>query len=121
MAQDISQIMPKSAIAQFITSLCQSMTKTSLLFRETQGIKGFLVHDAVTIAYRFYPETLQFSRGKVRVETVGKWTKGQTIIDRRHQAKIEANAWVATQVDAVNLLATLVEDLKNLVASYKPQ
>ena len=121
MAQEIAQVMPKSAITQFIVALCQSMTQTSLLFRETQGIKGFLVHDAVTIAYRFYPEMLQFSRGKVRVETTGKWTQGQTLIDRRHRAKIEANAWVATQVDAANLLVALVEDLKILVRSYKPQ
>ncbi|MGB3532951.1 MAG: nucleoside hydrolase [Microcoleaceae cyanobacterium] len=121
MAEEIAQIMPKSAISQFLVSLCKSMTKTSLLFRETQGINGFLVHDAVTIAYRFYPETLQFIRGKVQVETAGKWTKGQTIIDRRHQAKIEANAWVGTQADAANLLAILVEDLKKLVKTYKPQ
>jgi inosine-uridine nucleoside N-ribohydrolase len=121
MAQEIAQIMPKSAISKFIVSLCQSMTKTSLFFRETQGIKGFLVHDAVTIAYQFYPEMLQFCRGQVQVETAGNWTKGQTLMDRRHQAKIEANAWVATQVDAANLLAALVEDLKKLVESYKPQ
>ena len=120
MAHEISQVMPESAIAQFIVSLCQSMTKTSLLFRETQGIKGFLVHDAVTIAYRFYPETLQFCRGNVRVETAGRWTRGQTLMDRRHQAKIEANAWVATQVDAANLLTALVEDLKKLVETYEP-
>ncbi len=115
MADEIVQVMPKNAIAQFISSLCQSMTKTSRLFRETQGMKGFLVHDAVTIAYQFYPENLQFCRGKVQVETAGNWTRGQTLMDQRHQPKLAANAWVATQVNAVNLLTALVEDLKKLV------
>ena len=119
MADEIVQTMPKSAIAQFILSLCQSMTKSSLSFRETQGLKGFLVHDAITIAYRFYPETLQFCRGKVRVETAGNWTRGQTLVDQRHQPKLEANAWFATQVDAVHLLAALVEDLKKLVEIHQ--
>ncbi|NJO72228.1 MAG: hypothetical protein HC825_12230, partial [Oscillatoriales cyanobacterium RM1_1_9] len=47
-------------ITQFIQSLCQSMSKASLAHRETQGIQGFLVHDAVTLAYLFYPEPCSF-------------------------------------------------------------
>ncbi|OAD21358.1 hypothetical protein THIOM_002874 [Candidatus Thiomargarita nelsonii] len=51
----------------------------------------------------------------VRVETQGQWTRGQTLFDDRHLAKTRANAWVALQVDDVNLLAILAEDLKVLV------
>ncbi|NJK37044.1 MAG: nucleoside hydrolase [Oscillatoriales cyanobacterium RM2_1_1] len=114
MANDISQNAPDQPITQFIQSLCQSMSKASLAHRETQGIQGFLVHDAVTLAYLFYPETLQFYRARTDVETVGQFTRGRTLADFRHQTKLPANAWVAATVDPVNLLACLIEDLKCL-------
>ena len=37
--------------------------------------------------------------------------------DDRHVVKTEVNAWVATQVDATNLLAIMVEDFKVLIGS----
>ncbi|MEA5542428.1 nucleoside hydrolase [Limnoraphis robusta Tam1] len=115
MAENIAEVNPESPISQFILALAKAMTQTSLSYRETQGISGFLVHDAVTLAYLFYPETLQFRRGRVEVEVFGKWTKGKTICDRRHHAKMGANAWVAQQVNSADLLAAFVEDLKSLV------
>jgi inosine-uridine nucleoside N-ribohydrolase len=113
----ISRAAPESRIARFIVSLCQFMSKTSMSFRETDGIRGFHVHDAATLAYLFYPETLLLRRARVRVETQGEWTRGQTVFDDRHMAKTGANAWVAMEVDAVNLLAILAEDLKVLIES----
>ena len=86
-------------------------------YRGTEGVQGFHVHDAATLAYLFYPETLLFRRAEVRVETRGEWTRGQTMFDDRHLAKTVANAWVAMEVDAVNLLAILLEDLKVLSES----
>jgi len=71
----------------------------------------FHVHDAATLAYLFYPETLLLQRGEVRVETKGQWTRGKTVLDERHGPKRKANAWVALQVDVTNLLS---EDLKLL-------
>jgi inosine-uridine nucleoside N-ribohydrolase len=112
MVETITQKNPKSAISQFMRALCQFMTTTCLSYRETGGIEGFLVHDAATIAYLFYPETLQFQRAKVEIETQGSFTRGQTILDRRHIPKKSVNTWVSSQVDAVNLLAILIEDLK---------
>jgi inosine-uridine nucleoside N-ribohydrolase len=93
------------------------MTQTALVFRETKGEPGFLVHDAATLAYLFYPETLMFRRAQVYVETKGEWTRGKTGFDRRHKAKGSANAWIATEVDRVNLLAVMAEDLKLILAS----
>ena len=112
MVETITKKNPKSAISQFMRALCQFMTTTCLSYRETGGIEGFLVHDAATIAYLFYPETLQFQRAKVEIETQGSFTRGQTILDRRHLPKRSVNTWVSSQVDAVNLLAILMEDLK---------
>jgi len=115
-ARHIAETNFEHTIAQFIVSLCKFMVETAMTFRETSGIRGFLVHDAATLAYLFYPETLLFRRAQVWIETQGEWTRGKTLFDDRHKTKIEANAWVAMQVDNVNLLAAMVEDLKNLLA-----
>ncbi len=104
-------------VYDFVVALCKFMTATALQYRETQGVSGFLVHDAATIAYLFYPEVLTFQRAQVWVETQGEWTRGKTVIDRRHSAKAIANAWVAISVDWVNLLAVMTEDLKQLWCS----
>lgn len=115
MAQQINAVNPESPIAQFIVALCSFMTSTALAFRETQGIPGFLVHDAATLAYLFHPETLLFRRAQVEIETTGEWTRGKTVLDRRYKSKSGAKAWVALEVDQVNLLAVMIEDLKQLV------
>ncbi len=117
LAQQISAVQPDSPISQFVVALCNFMVGTALSFREMNGQHGFLVHDAATLAYLFYPETLLFRRMQVEIETQGEWTRGKTVFDRRSGIKTTANAWVALEVDAVNLLAMLVEDLKLLVAS----
>lgn len=117
MAEQISAVKPESVIAKFVVALCQFMVGTAMAFRETSGKAGFLVHDAATLAYLFHPETLLFRRAQVEIETKGEWTRGKTVFDRRHSAKGSANAWVALEVDEVNLLAVMVEDLKCLVRS----
>lgn len=117
MAAQVAAGNPTHAISQFIVGLCDFMTQTALAYRETQGIRGFLVHDAATLAYLFYPETLLFRRTHVWVETTGYWTTGKTGCDRRPTPKPTANAWVAWEVDAPALLAHLQEDLKRLIAT----
>ncbi|NER33471.1 MAG: nucleoside hydrolase [Oscillatoria sp. SIO1A7] len=115
MAESIFQTNPDSDIAKLIVSLCQFMTATNLRYRDTDGKNGFLVHDAATLAYLFYPETLLLRRARVVVETQGRYSRGQTLFDDRHLPKTTPNAWVALKVDADNLLAILVEDLKLLI------
>ncbi len=113
--RQISQVAPQSEIARFLDSLCEFMTGTALSYRETDGVSGFLVHDAATLAYLFYPETLSLQRAMVRIETKGDWTSGQTVIDRRAYAKPGANAWIAMQVDEAKFFTSFVEDLKFLL------
>lgn len=119
MAQAVQRCAKGSAIATFLVALSECMIATNLSYRETGGIEGFLVHDAATLAYLFYPETLLFRRAQVDVETQGERTRGQTLMDDRHVAKPGANAWVALQVDHQTLLANLVEDLKRFVTEHK--
>ncbi len=116
MAQQITQAHATTPLAQFLLQLCRFMTQTALTYRETAGVPGFLVHDAATIAYLLYPELFTFRRVNLQVETLGQWTYGQTVVDWRHQPKPAANVWLATQVDATNFFACLVEDFKMLVA-----
>ncbi len=117
MAHTIVQTNPDSEIAEFMENLCEFMIQTALTYRETEGTKGFLVHDAATIGYLFYPETLTFCRANVHIETKGEWTRGQTLIDRRHQVKQQANAWVALHIDQAGFFTSFVEDLKTLIGS----
>jgi inosine-uridine nucleoside N-ribohydrolase len=114
-ADTVVAVNPQSDIAKFVKALSEFMISTTVGYRQTEGVNGFLVHDAATLAYLFYPETLLFRRAEVSVETRGKFARGQTLIDSRHSAKTEANAWVALEVDQPNLLAILTEDFKILV------
>ncbi|MEO0409005.1 MAG: nucleoside hydrolase [Cyanobacteria bacterium P01_A01_bin.135] len=113
--QRLLQRSPDNALAQFVQKLCQFMTTTALQYREVAGTPGFLVHDAITIAYLFYPNTLTLQRACLQVETQGQWTAGQTVMDRRQGSQPGANTWVAVQADTANILASLVEDLTVLM------
>jgi inosine-uridine nucleoside N-ribohydrolase len=115
MTQAVTRTHPDGKIAQFLIALCEFMISTALQYRETQGIPGFLVHDAATLGYLFYPETLLLRRASVQVETKGEWTRGKTLIDRRHAPKANPNAWVALQVDQTGFFTSFVEDLAYLI------
>ena len=108
---------PNSPCGVFLKQLCKFMIRSALTYRETNGVPGFLVHDAATIACLFYPETLLWKRSYVQVETQGHWTRGHTLFDRRHKANVNTNAWVAMQVEAIALFTNFVEDL-NILNDY---
>jgi len=105
----------QNQLALFLKKLGQFMFKTHQEHRETGGLEGCLMHDASAIAYLFYPETLWLQRARVEIELEGKFTTGKTMCDRRHFPKNNPNAFIATKVDAGNLLSALVEDLKYLL------
>ena len=111
----IAAVNPQSAIAEFIVDLVKFMVTTALKNRRTRGIPGFLVHDAATIAYIFYPELFKFYRAKVEIETQGISTRGLTWFDRTHKPKLDVNSWVISEVDDDMFFAILVEDLKQLI------
>jgi inosine-uridine nucleoside N-ribohydrolase len=115
-ARAIREAAAGGQLAEFIHGLTRFLIRATMSYRATEGTAAFHVHDAATLAYLFYPETLLLRRGQVHIETQGRWTRGQTVLDERHAAKTAANAWVALQVDVPNLLAVLTEDLKLLCA-----
>ncbi|MGG6268914.1 nucleoside hydrolase [Leptolyngbya sp. AN03gr2] len=109
-----AQSNPTSELSKFLTNLCEFMISTALKYRETDGTLGFLVHDAATLGYLFYPETMVWRRARVQIETREGWTRGMTAIDDRNLAKQPANAWISTEVDATRFFTNLIEDLKAL-------
>jgi inosine-uridine nucleoside N-ribohydrolase len=114
MSQLVTGVSPASQLAQFMNSLSEFMITTALEYRETSGIQGFLVHDAATLGYLFYPETFMLKRANVRIETEGKLALGQTLIDGRPTPKTSANAWVSMQVNEEQFFTHLVQDLRQL-------
>lgn len=114
MSLSIARSNPTSELSKFLTQLCEFMISTALKYRETNGIEGFLVHDAATLGYLFYPETMLWRRARVQIETKEGRTRGQTLIDDRNSAKQPANAWISTEVDATRFFTNLIEDLKTL-------
>ncbi len=50
----------------FLADLTTFLIKSNMGFRCTKGQAGFLVHDASTLAFLFYPETVRLTRGKVK-------------------------------------------------------
>lgn len=115
MAKAVTQTYPTTQLAQFITNLCEFMVSTALQYRETAGVRGFLVHDAATLGYLFYPHTLRLQRAHVQVETQGEHTCGQTLLDRRSTITLNPNTWVALEVDRASFFTHFVEDLQFLV------
>ncbi|MEB3886574.1 nucleoside hydrolase [Lyngbya sp. CCY1209] len=113
----IAEVNPNSAIVKFMLGLIDFMIQTCLKNRRTRGIPGFLVHDAATVAYLFYPELFKFYRARVTVETQGESTRGMTWFERTHTAKPDANTWVISDVDPEMFFAILIEDFKELVRS----
>ena len=106
---------PDGALASFVGKLYEFMVGTALQHRETGGQRGFLVHDAATIGYLFYPQTLMLQRSRVQVETQGELTLGQTVVDRRSGVAVNANAWVALQVDHSRFFTEFIADLKGII------
>jgi len=110
--------------AQLLHDLASFMFKTALQFKETDGKRGFLVHDASTVLALFYPECLQFTRAQVSVivsEPKGRHhgidTNGMSFVDRRHCPKLKTNAWVGTGIDSAGALSILIEDLRQLLSA----
>ncbi|MEG4506879.1 nucleoside hydrolase [Microcoleus sp. F6_B4] len=94
MTQAVTQANPESKLSQFSIALCEFAIGTALGYRETARIPGFLVRDAATLEYLFYPETLMLKRAKVRVETKSELTNNFTggtrhVIYPWNQSKIE--------------------------------
>lgn len=108
--RSLSQAYSQHPAVDILVRLCEFLITTSMAYRETSGQPGFLVHDAAAIAYLCYPHLFTFQRSLVQVETLGQWTLGQTVSDRRLLPK-RANSWIAQTVDSEQFFTCLLGDL----------
>ena len=97
--------------AAFLNDLAQFMIKSNMGFRCTKGQTGFLVHDASTVAFLFYPELVRFVRASVKISgELDGGTRGFTYYDQRHHPKLGGGCWVAMDIDTA-WAAVMVQDL----------
>ena len=99
--------------AEFLRQLTVFTIGTNKMFRETAYKDGFFVHDAHTVGFLMYPHLYKGSLVDLNVETVGEYTRGQTVIDRRNHSRtgFHKTMWI-TDVDKMWFLEAMIEDLK---------
>ena len=83
-------------------------------YRATRGLPAPPVHDPCAVARVARPELVTVTDAFVAVETRGQWTAGMTVTDFRLQLGREANAEVATHLDADGFWALMLDALRAL-------
>ncbi len=97
-------------------------------FHLNMGFEGCHVHDACVIAYLLHPEFFKTEDMFVTVETEGRYTRGMTVADRRHNVEghvsanpssgvinqLRPNVTVCTKIDRI----ALYDFLKESCVSY---
>jgi purine nucleosidase len=83
-------------------------------YRASRGFEAPPVHDPCAVARVARPELLTVRDAFVAVETRGQWTAGMTVTDFRLQLGHEANAQVATDLDAAGFWALMLDALRAL-------
>jgi inosine-uridine nucleoside N-ribohydrolase len=67
------------------------------------------VHDALCIAYLIDSAVMSTERFHVAIETAGKLTLGQTVIDIHHRGTLEPNCDVALTADVKRFVSLMLE------------
>lgn len=97
---------------EFMRALTKFIISTNMKFRETGYQEGFYIHDAHTVGFLLYPHLYQGFFTQVQVETQGKFTRGQTIADRRNVAMLKPNCFVAMDFKQEQFLDAITQDFK---------
>jgi inosine-uridine nucleoside N-ribohydrolase len=82
--------------------------------REVYGFDGSPVHDAVAVAHLIDPTLLETAHMNVQVDCESRLCRGRTVVDLWRRTGLEANAHVATGIDADRFLVLLHERLARL-------
>jgi inosine-uridine nucleoside N-ribohydrolase len=84
--------------------------------RETYGLGGSPIHDAVALAYAFRPQLVQTEHRHVAIECESELTRGRTVVDLWRRTGEEPNAHVGIDVDGRAFVELLLERLPTLDA-----
>jgi inosine-uridine nucleoside N-ribohydrolase len=95
-------------------TVVEMMTFFGGAYRATRGFEAPPVHDPCAVARVARPELVGVRDAFVAVETRGQWTAGMTVTDFRLQLGHEANARVATDLDAAGFWALMLDALRAL-------
>lgn len=80
--------------SRLVVDLCRGLVRRC---------SGFSLHDPLAVATVAESNLAKTERFKVDIETVGKATRGMTVVERRHRLRVmgpEANVYVCTSVDS---------------------
>ncbi len=100
-----------------IGTCCSRLTVELLAFfassyKAAEGFPAPPVHDACAVAYVIDPAVMTVEDAFVAVETAGRWTSGMTVVDFDGRLGRQANAKVATRLDAVRLWSMVTAALE---------
>jgi inosine-uridine nucleoside N-ribohydrolase len=82
-----------------------------LAYRQSLGIEGIYVHDAVAVVAALHPELFTTERLYGDVETEGELTHGATVFDRRHQPEGQPNMDVVVDLDVAGVVDCILRGL----------
>jgi inosine-uridine nucleoside N-ribohydrolase len=81
--------------------------------RETYGLEGSPIHDAVAVAHVARPGLVETLERHVAVETDSELCRGRTVVDLWRRTANEANAKVGVRIDAEAFVGFLLERLES--------
>jgi|GEM_PF-1197503 len=96
----------------FIRQLVEFAIRTNMKYRETGYEHGFYIHDAHVVGMLLYPHLYTGSFQQVEIETMGKFTRGETVVDMRNHPRVAVNTFVATSFHKNKFLEALTQDLR---------
>lgn len=85
--------------------------------RQVLGMEGIHLHSAVALAAAFHPELFEVEMAAVEIETIGEFTTGATIFDRRPLPEWRANVGVARSVDTLAVKDVILRGLRGAGAA----
>lgn len=77
--------------SRFVADLCRGIV---------ERLNGFSLHDPMAVAYLVDPTIFRTRGCRVDVETRGEFTRGMTVVERRHGRVVEGDAQVIVEADA---------------------
>lgn len=96
--------------AQFLLEANEALAE---FCRDVQGLAGYDLPDAAAVAVALEPGVVSSSaRLPVAVETVGRLTRGMTVVDRRREAAAGPLATIVWSIDHGRFLDLLVSSLR---------
>jgi inosine-uridine nucleoside N-ribohydrolase len=82
-------------------------------YHQKLGIESVLLHDVVALLAALQPELFHTTEMAGDIETDGRLTAGATIFDRRPMTQMQANMEVATEVDTVAAMDSVIRALQH--------